>query len=100
MFCKPSVTVSSCSFPLPSSPLLIIILCRFGGADDQHGYNDTWLFDVLTRKWAELQCTVFTPSPRQSHATAVVDDIMYVFGGYGVSGAGVDDLLAFKLSSK
>jgi hypothetical protein len=57
------------------------------------------LFNVSTRKWTELQCSGYTPSPRHGHAAAVVDDVMYVFGGR-VDGAGVDDLLAFKLSSK
>jgi hypothetical protein len=95
------VTVSSClSPPSPSSFLLVIILCRFGGYSyDRHCYNDTWSFDVSTRKWTELQCTGYTLSPRYRHAAAVVDDVMYVFGGR-VDGASVDDLLAFKLSSK
>lgn len=85
----------------PSSSLPIISLCRFGGAaDDQHCYNDTWLFDVSTRKWTELPCTGIIPSPRQGHAAALVGDVMYVFGGYSVGGHRLGDLIAFKLSSK
>jgi hypothetical protein len=88
-------------FVLPSlspSPLALIF-CRFGGTDGRYHYNDTWQFDVSSRKWTELQCTGRIPSPRHSHAAAVVDDMMYVFGGR-VNGVNVDDLLAFKLSSK
>ena len=95
------MTVSSCSFPLsPSSSPLVIILCRFGGGNDRYRYDDTWLFDVSTRKWTELQCTGHIPSPRAGHAAALVDDVMYVFGGYDVDGQLLDDLIAFKLSSK
>jgi hypothetical protein len=65
-----------------------------------YNYSDTWSFDVSTRKWTELQCTGYIPSPREHHAAAVVDDVMYVFGGYGVGGHGLDELIGFKLSSK
>jgi hypothetical protein len=87
--------------PLSPSPSpLVIILYRFGGADGRYHYNDTWSFDVLTRKWTELPCTGCIPSPRHSHATALVDDVMYVFGGHGVIECAPADLYAFKLSSK
>jgi N-acetylneuraminic acid mutarotase len=84
----------------PSSSPFVTILCGFGGADSRRDYNDTWLFDVPTRKWTELQRTGYTPSPRRGHAAAFVDDVMYVFGGRGVDGADLDDMYAFKLSSK
>jgi hypothetical protein len=94
------VTLSSCSFPSHPHPLpSFLILCRFGGAGSQDDYKDTWLFDVPTRKWTEVQCTGYTPSPRRGHAAAVVDDVMYVFGGRGVDGADLDELIAFKLPS-
>jgi hypothetical protein len=98
-FWSPSVTVSSCSFASLPRPPLGIILNRFGGADGRNRFNDTWIYDVSTRKWTELQCTGSIPSPRDSHAATLVDGVMYVCGGR-VDGAGVDDLLAFKLSSK
>jgi hypothetical protein len=58
------------------------------------------MFDVTTRKWTELQCTGYIPSPREGHAAALVDDVMYVFGGRGVDGTDLSDLTAFKLSSE
>ena len=73
---------------------------RFGGTDGINHYNDTWLFDISTRKWTELQCTGCIPAPRHSHAAAVVDDVMYVFGGRGYDKYELADLTAFKLSCK
>jgi len=79
---------------------LVIILCRFGG----YGYggqylNDTWSFDTSTRKWTKLQCTGSIPSPRNGHAAVLVDDVMYVFGGF-TGEAYLDDLIALQLSSE
>ncbi|SRR6266446_1939008 len=82
-----------------ASPL-IIISCRFGGGIDGHYYNDTWSFDISTRKWTELQCTGSIPSPRSGHAAVLVDDVMYVFGGSAIGGTYLGDLIAFNLSSK
>lgn len=87
--------------PLISSHApLVTILCRFGGTDDQHCFNDTWSFDVLTRTWTELQCTGSIPSPRSSHAAVVVDGVVYVFGGFSADKAYLDDLFALHLSSE
>ena len=86
--------------PPPSPSPFVIILHRFGGADGGCLYNDTWLFDVSTRRWRELRCTGCIPPPRHSHAAALVDDVMYVFGGRGVNRCNLGDLAAFNLSSK
>ena len=77
---------------------LVIMFCRFGGAGDLY-YNDTWSFDILTRKWTELHCTGSIPSPRGNHAAILVDDVMYVFGGM-TSDTYSDDLYALQLSSE
>jgi hypothetical protein len=78
---------------------LVIIFGRFGGYDRQHYYNDTWSFDISTRKWTELQCTGSIPSPRGNHAAVLVDDVMYVFGGF-TGKTDLDDLIALQLSSE
>ena len=78
---------------------LVIILCRFGGWGGQDSLNDTWSFDTSTRKWTELQCTGSIPSPRYGHAAILIDDVMYVFGGY-TGGIYSDDLYALQLSSE
>lgn len=72
---------------------------RFGGTDGQFHYNDTWVFDVITRTWRELTCIGYIPVPREGHAAAIVDDVMYVFGGRGMDGKDLSDLTAFKISS-
>jgi Galactose oxidase, central domain len=85
---------------LPSPSSLIIMFCRFGGYDGRGDLNDTWSFDISTRKWTELQCTGSIPSPRSGHATVFIDDVMYVFGGCTDDETYVSDLTAFNLSSK
>jgi hypothetical protein len=84
---------------LPSPSPLIIIFCRFGGRGDPHDFNDTWSFNISTRKWTELQCTGSIPSPRGGHAAVLIDDVMYVFGG-GTHDETLGDLTALNLSSK
>jgi hypothetical protein len=76
------------------------MFCRFGGRGDQHDFNDTWSFNILTRKWTELQCTGSIPSPRTDHAAILVDGVMYVFGGLTPDETGLGDLTAFNLLSK
>ena len=86
--------------PLSFLPFpLVITLCRFGGYGGQHYLNDTWSFDISTRKWTELQCTGSIPSPRGDHGAVLVDDIMYVFGGYSGK-TRLGDLIALQLSSE
>ena len=75
-------------------------MSRFGGTDGYYHYNDTWMFDPSTKSWSEVACTGYIPAPRESHAAALVDDIMYVFGGRGVDGANMGQLAAFKISTQ
>ncbi|KAF8500871.1 galactose oxidase [Russula emetica] len=72
----------------------------FGGSDSRHDYNDTWSFDISTRKWTELQCTGSIPSPRSGHAAVLIDDVMYVFGGFTMDKTYLDDLIALQLSTQ
>ena len=87
---------------LPMTSPLIIMSCRFGGRGDSHGLNDTWSFNISTRKWTELQCTGSIPSPRADHAGVLIDGVMYIFGGLSFPGWDtlLGDLSAFNLSSK
>ena len=88
--------------PPSFSPRIAFVtsFCSFGGTDGRYHYNDTWSFDISTREWTELQCTGYIPSPREGHAAALVDDVMYVFGGRGVDGADLSDLTAINLLSE
>ena len=74
-------------------------MISFGGTDSQYHYNDTWTFDTASRIWGELHCIGFIPSPREGHSAALVDDVVYVYGGRGVDGKDLGDLGAFKISS-
>ncbi len=74
--------------------------CRFGGGDYRQYFNDTWSFDISTRKWTELQCTGSIPSPRAGHAAVLVGGAIYVFGGHAIDGTSLGDLTALNLSSK
>jgi hypothetical protein len=77
----------------------VIFFCRFGGKGDRHHHNDTWSFDISTRKWTELQCTGSIPSPRAYHAAVLIDGVMYVYGGY-MHGTYFDDLIGLQLASE
>jgi N-acetylneuraminic acid mutarotase len=88
--------------PPHSLSTLVIMFCRFGGISDQHHryrYNDTWSFDISTRKWTELQCTGSIPSPRAGQAAVLVNGVVYVFGGHSGKDF-LDDLYALQLSSE
>jgi len=71
----------------------------FGGQGDNHYLNDTWSFDISTRKWTELQCTGLIPSPRYGHAAVLIDDVMYVYGGT-MCDMFFDDLTVLQLSTQ
>jgi hypothetical protein len=72
----------------------------FGGTDRQHHYNDTWSFDIDTETWSELACTGYIPEPREGHAAALVDDILYVFGGRDVNGKDLDDIVVLRITGQ
>ena len=74
--------------------------CSFGGSNVGCFFNDTWSFDISTRKWTELQCTGHVPTPRRGHAASLVNGVMYVFGGYTADETTLDDLVALQLSSE
>ena len=79
------------------------MFCRFGGSltiGTRNFANETWSFNISTRKWTELQCTGSIPSPRAGHAAVLIDDVMYVFGGAASDETRLGDLTALNLSSK
>ena len=39
----------------------------------------------------------YIPTPREGHAAAIVDDIMYIFGGRGVDHRDIGELGAFRI---
>ncbi|KAF8499852.1 hypothetical protein F5888DRAFT_1610700 [Russula emetica] len=90
--------------PLPRSGHVSVTngdrIIVFGGYDGRHDFNDTWSFNISTRKWTELQCTGSIPSPRGGHAAVLIDDVMYLFGGDIINGTYLCDLTALNLSTQ
>jgi Galactose oxidase, central domain len=76
------------------------MFCRFGGCVNKDDFNDTWSFNMSTRKWTELQCTGSIPSPLKFHTAVLIDDVMYVYGGRTIGGTILGDLTALNMSSK
>ncbi|KAI1505018.1 hypothetical protein F5X99DRAFT_334309 [Biscogniauxia marginata] len=72
----------------------------FGGTNGFQWFNDVWCYDPAINKWAQLDCIGYIPVPREGHAAALVDDVMYVFGGRTEEGADLGDLAAFRISSR
>lgn len=72
----------------------------FGGTDGKYHYNDTWSLDMATGIWTELSCIGYIPVPREGHAAAIVDDVIYIFGGRDVNGKDLGDLAAFRITSE
>ncbi|XP_019625858.1 PREDICTED: kelch domain-containing protein 3-like isoform X1 [Branchiostoma belcheri] len=55
----------------------------FGGRNDSEGAdNILYCFDTTTLRWSCPQVTGATPPARDGHSLCVVDDNLYVFGGY------------------
>ena len=63
-------------------------------------FNDVWCYDPAVNQWTQLDCIGYIPAPREGHAAALVDDVMYVFGGRTEEGTDLGDLAAFRLSSR
>lgn len=71
----------------------------FGGTDGDHLYNDIWAFDLHSGYWHQVPAVGYIPVPRADAAVAVVDGVMYIFGGRGPDGQDLGDLCAFRLKS-
>eukprot|EP01122_Echinamoeba_exundans_P001567 TRINITY_DN11597_c0_g1_i1.p1 TRINITY_DN11597_c0_g1~~TRINITY_DN11597_c0_g1_i1.p1 ORF type:complete len:902 (-),score=157.14 TRINITY_DN11597_c0_g1_i1:580-3285(-) len=62
------------------------------------GYvDDLWEFHFNSRSWSRVNVTGDIPSSRHFHASVVVHDTMYVFGGFGHKN--MDDLNAFDFAT-
>ena len=51
------------------------------GLSNTTKFNDTWAFSKESGQWLEVSTMGNLPSPRSGHASAIVGDYMYVFGG-------------------
>ncbi|KAI9495965.1 hypothetical protein BDB00DRAFT_178716 [Zychaea mexicana] len=72
----------------------------FGGTDGDHLYNDIWAFDLQARIWMQVPAVGYIPVPRTDFSCAMVDGVMYIFGGRGPDGQDLGDLCAFRIKSQ
>lgn len=72
----------------------------FGGTNGFQWFNDVWCYDSAVNQWTQLDCIGYIPVPREGHAAALVDDVMYIFGGRTEEGADLGDLAAFRIASR
>lgn len=63
-------------------------------------YNDLWSFDTKLRKWHEVPAIGYIPSPRDGHGAALINGVMYVFGGRGADGKDLSELGGFRIARK
>lgn len=54
----------------------------------------------MVNKWMQLDCIGYIPAPREGHAAAMVDDVMYIFGGRTEEGTDLGDLAAFRITTR
>lgn len=90
-----------CKYPFQvSSKAVWLIGLRFGGTNGTHWFNDVWSYDPVPSAWAQLECIGYIPASREGHSAALVNDVMYIFGGRTEEGADLGDLAAFRLTSR
>lgn len=88
------------SIPPTSAGANMLNGTRFGGTNGLQWFNDVWCYDPSINQWALLDCIGYIPVPREGHAAAIVDDVMYIFGGRTKEGADLHDLAAFRITSR
>lgn len=63
-------------------------------------FNDVWCYEFRANQWTQIDCVGFIPTPREGHAAALVNDVMYIFGGRTDEGVDLGDLAAFRISTR
>ncbi|XP_027196008.2 host cell factor 2-like [Dermatophagoides pteronyssinus] len=53
----------------------------YGGMDNNR-LGDVWILDLNTMSWSSPQITGIAPAPRSLHTANVVNNQMYIFGGW------------------
>ena len=89
-----------CEYFLSSKATILLISASFGGTNGFQWFNDVWCYDPMTNSWESLDCIGYIPAPREGHAAAIVEDVMYIFGGRTDEGADLGDLAAFRITSR
>ncbi|KAL0087720.1 hypothetical protein J3Q64DRAFT_1638131 [Phycomyces blakesleeanus] len=69
----------------------------FGGTDSERLYQDIWTFHLAEQCWSKIPAVGYIPAAREYAACALIDDLIYVFGGKGRDGVKLGDLCAFRI---
>ncbi|KAK3845737.1 MAG: hypothetical protein J3R72DRAFT_360295, partial [Linnemannia gamsii] len=72
----------------------------FGGADADYFYNDIWCFDTRALTWTPIPASGYLPTGRHGHACAIVEGVLYVFGGSSPDGSELNDAYAFRIHER
>ncbi|KXN85919.1 Glyceraldehyde-3-phosphate dehydrogenase 2 [Leucoagaricus sp. SymC.cos] len=98
------IEYSSDEEPAPRKEFVLVpyqnrlILYGGWGWSTNRTYSDVWSFDLKKKRWTELQCTGEVPSPRSALAGTVLDDVIYMIGGFNLSEGILDSVFALKMS--
>ena len=79
---------------------MTLTVASFGGTNGNQWFNDVWSYDPRLVAWQQLDCIGYIPAPREGHSAALVNDVMYIFGGRTEDGTDLGDLAAFKVTSR
>ncbi|KAJ2056244.1 hypothetical protein GGH13_007607 [Coemansia sp. S155-1] len=72
----------------------------FGGMNSDGCFNDLWAYDLELKRWHQVTPNGATPPARYGHASAVVDDCIFIMGGRTIRGEPLNDFFAYKISSQ
>ncbi|KAL9068762.1 MAG: hypothetical protein Q9161_005965 [Pseudevernia consocians] len=62
--------------------------------------TDVWEYHSRGNYWNRLDCIGEIPQARENHAAAVVDGVMYIFGGRNGRNQGLGILVAFRIATR
>lgn len=95
---SPGMTNSICeSFRLGTGCLMT--WDRFGGTDGELWFSDLWQYSS-SNGWTQLRGSSYFPEGRESHAAAVVDGVMFIFGGCNKEGRDLGDLHGYDFAKR
>lgn len=70
----------------------------FGGYDGKKNHNVIKVFNIDTYEWTTLETSGYQPNGRNGHTATLIDDKIYIIGGWLGSGPfAADDLHVLDL---
>ncbi|KAI7865528.1 hypothetical protein BDF14DRAFT_1730188, partial [Spinellus fusiger] len=68
----------------------------FGGTDSKRLFQDIWSYHFKEKSWLKIPAIGYIPIAREYASGALVNGLLYVFGGKGPDGIEFNDLCAFR----